>query len=138
MSTSQHDSLTGERTVGAGRTFGAVRGAITVSRDDAAEIVDATSELLDEMLARNELTPADLVSVIFTATEDLTAEFPAAAARRLGISEVPLLCAREIAVAGALPRCVRVLMHVAVPAQRASLEPVYLREAKKLRRDLGE
>jgi chorismate mutase len=138
MSTSQQNRPAGQRTGGAEPAFGAVRGAITVPRDDATAIVDATAELLREMLARNDLSPEDLVSVIFTATEDLKGAFPAAAARRLGSSDVPLLCAREIAVEGALGRCVRVLMHVIVPAGRGRLEPVYLRDAVKLRRDLGE
>ena len=114
----------------------ALRGAITVESDDAAAITEATSELLREMLERNSVTAEDLISVVFTATPDLTAGFPAAAARALGIADVPLLCAAEIAVPGALPRCVRVLMHVHTEAERAALRHVYLRGAEALRTDL--
>lgn len=113
-----------------------LRGAITVEADDAEAISAATAELLREMLERNEVAPEDLISVVFTATPDLTAGFPAAAARSLGISDVPLLCAAEIAVPGALPRCVRVLMHVYTDAERGSLRHVYLRGAEALRTDL--
>lgn len=114
----------------------AVRGAITVAADDRDEIVRATAELLQEVLARNDATPDDVVSVIFTATHDLTAAFPAAAARRLGMQDVPLLCASEIAVEGALPRCVRVMMHLVTGRARGDLEHVYLGDARELRADL--
>ena len=115
----------------------AVRGAISVAADEPAAIVAATSELLGAMLERNEVAPDDVVSIIFTATPDLTSEFPAAAARRLGLSDVPLLCAAEIAVPGALTRCVRILLHVESDKERGDLEHVYLGSAKSLRRDLG-
>ena len=114
----------------------ALRGAITVEGDDASAITAATAELLQEMLARNAVAPDDLISVVFTATPDLTAGFPAAAARSLGISDVPLLCASEIGVPGAMPRCVRVLMHVYTDAARSELRHVYLRDAEALRTDL--
>lgn len=114
----------------------AVRGAITVPADERDEIVRATAELLSEVLARNDATPDDVVSVIFTATPDLTATFPAAAARELGMDDVPLLCASEIAVAGALPRCVRVMMHLTTARSRSELEHVYLGDARALRADL--
>ena len=116
----------------------ALRGAITVARDDPAEIVAATTELLKEMLARNDAAPDDLISVVFTATADLTSEFPAAAARSLGISDVPLLCAQEIPVPGAVPHCIRVLMHLYTERDYASLRHVYLRDARGLRTDLPE
>ena len=116
----------------------ALRGAITVDADDPEAIVEATAELLGEMLARNEASHDDLVSLIFTATPDLTAEFPAAAARRLGISDIPLLCAAEIAVPGAVRRCIRVLMHLYTARDYASLRHVYLGEARQLRTDLPE
>jgi chorismate mutase len=114
----------------------ALRGATVVERNETDAIVDATEELLAEMLERNGVALGDLVSVLFTATPDLTAEFPAAAARRLGISDVPLMCAVEIAVEGAPPRCVRVLMHLYTSRDYASLRHVYLGEARQLRTDL--
>lgn len=116
----------------------ALRGAITVAADEAGAIVGATTELLKEMLDRNDAVPDDLISVVFTATEDLTSEFPAAAARALGISGVPLLCAQEIPVPGAVPRCIRVLMHLYTERDYASLRHVYLRDARGLRTDLPE
>ena len=113
----------------------ALRGAASVERDDAGLILGATEELLHAVLERNALTPDDVVSCIFTCTEDLTAEFPAVAARRIGFSAVPLLCAREIPVPGALPRVIRLLMHFHAPEQHA-VQHVYLGEAAKLRLDL--
>ena len=89
----------------------ALRGAITVEENDADAILDATDELVREVMGRNSLAPEDMVSCIFTLTDDLDAEFPAVAARRLGLSSVPLLCAREIGVEGALPRVIRLLVH---------------------------
>jgi chorismate mutase len=113
----------------------ALRGAITVERNDAGAIVGATEELMREVMDRNDLSAGDLVSCIFTCTNDLDAEFPALAARRLGLDSVPLLCAREIDVPGALPRVIRLLVHCyAEPA--APARHVYLREAVSLRRDL--
>jgi chorismate mutase len=100
-------------------------------------VTEATAELLDQVLARNALEPGDLVSIIFTATEDLKADFPATAAREIGLSAIPLLCAREIAVTGSLPMCIRVLVHCYVPPER-DIRHVYLREARQLRMDLPE
>lgn len=114
----------------------AVRGAIQVERDDRQEVLDATTELLTAVLARNELSPDDLISVVFTATPDLTSEFPAYAARQMGITDVPLLCATEIAVPGSMPRVLRLLAHVETPLARADLRHVYLRGAAALRTDL--
>lgn len=114
----------------------ALRGATTVEADEAEAIVARTTELLQVMLSRNGARPDDLVSVIFTATPDLVAEFPAAAARSLGISDVPLLCATEIAVAGAVPRCLRVLMHLHTARSKAELHHIYLHDASHLREDL--
>jgi chorismate mutase len=116
----------------------ALRGATSVAGDAAAEIEAATAELLREMLARNGVAPSDLVSLIFTATPDLTAAFPAAAARALGLGDIPLLCAQEIPVPGSLPRCVRVLMHLYTERDYASLRHVYLGDARQLRDDLPE
>jgi chorismate mutase len=114
----------------------ALRGATTAPVDEAPAIVEATAALLAEMLERNEVAPTDLVSLIFTTTADLTAEFPAAAARRLGISSIPLLCASEIAVPGSVPRCIRVLMHLYTDKNPDSLRHVYLEGAAHLRGDL--
>ena len=116
----------------------ALRGATTVERDHADAIVAATEELLEAMLERNSVAPEDLISLVFTSTFDLTAEFPAAAARRLGIDHIPLLCAREIEVPGSVPRCIRVLMHLYTERDYGTLRHVYLREARKLRSDLPE
>ncbi|MFN2389699.1 MAG: chorismate mutase [Actinomycetota bacterium] len=116
----------------------AVRGATVVPADDPGAIVAATAELLRAMLARNDLAVDDLVSVIFTSTEDLTAEFPASAARTLGIADIPLLCAREIPVPGALARCVRVLLHCYTAKERGALRHVYVGEAQRLRDDLPQ
>jgi chorismate mutase len=114
----------------------AVRGAISVNRNDAEEILAATTELMRAIIERNTLVPEDVVSCIFTATDDLDAEFPAVAARALGFDRVPLLCAREIAVPRSLPRVIRVLIHYYAEDDH---EPghVYLREASSLRTDLG-
>jgi len=116
----------------------ALRGATTVVGDEAAAIVDATVELLETLFDRNGVRHDDLVSLVFTATPDLSAEFPAAAARKIGISEVPLLCAREIEVPGAVARCIRVLVHLYSDRERAELRHVYLGEARQLRTDLSE
>jgi chorismate mutase len=113
----------------------ALRGAISVDRNDASEIHEATATLMREIMQRNALRPDDVVSCIFTATDDLDAEFPAAAARALGFDGVPLLCAREMAVPDAMPRVIRVLIHYhAEDGHRA--RHVYLREASALRSDL--
>ena len=113
----------------------ALRGAASVERNDAPAILAATSELLRELMGRNALAPADVVSAIFTLTDDLDAEFPAKAARELGFERVPLLCSREIPVPGALPRIIRVLMHVHGPDDHDARH-VYLGAAKGLRADL--
>jgi len=113
----------------------ALRGATGVERNEEAAIIDATRTLLEAIMRANELTPDALVSCIFTATEDLDAEFPAVAARALGFDRVPLLCAREIPVPGSMPRVIRVLIHYHAPEDH---EPshVYLGEARALRADL--
>src|ERR687891_354291 len=111
----------------------ALRGAITVEANEADAILAATEELVREVMERNGLEAEHMVSCIFTCTGDLDAEFPAVAARNLGLSAVPLLCAREIDVPGALPRVIRLMLHCYAdgPAKH-----VYLREAVSLRRDL--
>lgn len=115
----------------------AVRGAIQVDRDDPAEVSAATRELLTEVVRRNELDAADLISIVFTVTRDLTSCFPASAARELGLQDVPLLCATEVDVPGALPRVVRLLAHVQSDRPRSALRHVYLRGAARLRPDLA-
>lgn len=114
----------------------AVRGAITVPADARDEILASTRELLATMLQRNALDPDDIVSAIFTVTADLRSEFPARAARDLGWRDVPLLCTVEIAVPGALPRCIRVLLHAETMRPKAQIRHVYLGGASILRPDL--
>src|SRR4029079_14787261 len=113
----------------------ALRGANTVTENDAAAILDATDELTRALLDRNTLGAEDLVSCIFTLTPDLAAQFPAVAARAMGLSSVPLLCAREIPVPGALPKVIRVLIHAYLPSGSVA-DHVYLGDAGKLRLDL--
>jgi len=113
----------------------ALRGATTTAHNDAAEILEATTELMTALIERNSLAAEQMVSCIFTATNDLDAEFPAVAARRLGLDRVPLLCAREIDVPGSLPRVVRVLLHYYAEPEHVSRH-VYLRDAVTLRADL--
>lgn len=115
----------------------ALRGATTATTNSASAIEDATRELLEQLLERNRLTTERLVSLIFTATPDLDAAFPAAAARGLGLDGVPLLCAQEMGVPDAPSRCIRVLLHVEVEDEYADLRPVYLRGATALRSDLS-
>ena len=114
----------------------AVRGAIQVDEDDRQQVLDATTELLAAVLERNALAHDDLISVVFTATPDLVSEFPAYAARQMGITDVPLLCASEIAVPGALPRVLRLLAHVETDRRLEDVRHVYLRGAAALRTDL--
>jgi chorismate mutase len=116
----------------------AIRGATTAEANDADAIIEATAELLREMIRRNDVGPDAVVSMIFTATPDLDAEFPASAARKIGMSHVPLLCAREIDVPDAVGRCVRVLMHLYTSRDPAALKHVYLADARQLRTDLPE
>jgi chorismate mutase len=113
----------------------ALRGAITVERNDADEILAATRELMTRLMERNELRPEQMVSCIFSATTDLTAQFPAVAARGLGLDRVPLLCTQEIDVPGALARVIRVLIHY-YAGDGHQPQHVYLREARSLRTDL--
>ncbi|KIH97208.1 chorismate mutase [Streptomonospora alba] len=116
----------------------AIRGAVQVDADERDQILEATAELVSEVLRRNEMTPEDVISVLFTSTPDLTAEFPALAARKLGFSDVPLICASEIAVPHALPRVVRLMAHIETEKPRADLQHVYLRGAQALRLDIAQ
>ncbi len=114
-----------------------VRGATTVEADDAALIHAAARELMQEILRRNQIANFDdVISAVFTTTQDLVSAFPAEAARAIGMNQVPLLCATEIPVAGAMPRCIRVLLHINSDRTPKEIEHVYLREAQKLRPDL--
>lgn len=115
-----------------------LRGATTCAVDTPEEITESTQELLLAMLERNDVVHDDVVSVILTTTPDLTSTFPATSARGVGFGDVPLLCASEIDVAGSMPRCVRVLMHVYTSKDRGELRHVYLRGAQVLRDDLPE
>jgi chorismate mutase len=114
----------------------ALRGATTVDDDTAEQVTTRTIELLSRVLEANGATIDDLISVLFTATPDLTAMFPATAARELGFGSVPLLCATEINVVGATPRCIRVLIHLNTEQPRDALHHVYLHGASQLRDDL--
>ena len=115
----------------------AARGAIRVASDDREALLSATERLLSNLLERNAIQTEDLVSILFTVTEDLRAAFPAAAARRMGLGKVPLLCAREIDVPGAMPSVVRVLMHFHSDATLDDVVHVYLDGAESLRDDLA-
>ena len=114
----------------------AVRGATQVEQNTREAILEGTAELIRAVLERNSLAAASLISVVFTATPDLTAEFPAYAARELGFTDVPLLCATEIDVPGAMPRVLRLLAHVDTDRRRDEVHHVYLHGAAALRRDL--
>ena len=116
----------------------AIRGATCLSADNAAEMSEAVLELLQEMFSRNSVDLDELVSILFTATPDLTSAFPAAAARSLNLADVPLICAQEIDVVGAMPRVIRVLVHVDSSLARADIKHVYLRGAEALRQDIAQ
>jgi chorismate mutase len=114
----------------------ALRGATTVDADTPEEIGERTVTLLEAMFDQNDVDHDDLISILFTVTEDLSSTFPATAARTIGLGDVPLLCAREIPVPGSMPRCVRVLAHLTTERSRAELRHVYLEGAVSLRDDL--
>lgn len=116
----------------------AVRGAVHLERDEAGHMDEQVAALLTALLERNGLTADDLISVWFTATPDLRSDFPAAAARRLGITDVPLICAQELDVEGAMPRVVRVLAHIETDQPRSEIAHVYLGAAAALRKDIAQ
>lgn len=116
----------------------ALRGATTVDEDTTAQITERMVALLQEMFERNAIDHEDVISVIFTATDDVHAMFPATAARTFGLGDVPLLCARELDITGGTPRCLRVLLHLSTDRSRAELHHVYLEGARGLRDDLPE
>lgn len=116
----------------------ALRGATTLEQDSAEQVTARVQVLVREMMARNGVDHDDLVSVLFTATEDVVSLFPAAAARGAGLGDVPLICARELSIAGATPLCIRILMHLYTDRPRQELHHVYLEGARSLRDDLPE
>lgn len=116
----------------------ALRGATTIDVDTVEQISERVQALVTQMLDRNGVTHDDLISIVFTATDDIHSIFPATAARGVGLGDVPLLCARELEIEGGTPRCIRVLMHLTTERCRAELHHVYLEGAKGLRDDLPE
>ena len=114
----------------------ALRGATTVDEDSVEQVRERTLALLDALFKANDLRHDDLISVILTATDDIHSMFPATAAREYGLGDVPLLCARELDIDGATPRCIRILMHMTSEQSREALHHVYLEGAADLRDDL--
>jgi chorismate mutase len=116
----------------------ALRGAVQLTADDRQEMLEAVKDLLEQMMQKNGLAVSDLISVFFTSTPDLVSEFPAVAARELGMGEIPLMCSVEINVPGALPRVVRVMMHANSALTTSEIKHIYIRGAEVLRRDLAQ
>lgn len=116
----------------------ALRGATTLDADTAEQVTTRVQALVGALLERNRLAHEDLISLLFTATDDVISMFPATAARDMGLGDVPLLCARELAVVGSAPRCIRLLMHVETNRPRSELHHVYQEGARSLRDDLPE
>ena len=117
-------------------TVRGLRGATTVDEDTVAQVTERSQELMRELMTRNDLAEDDIISVLFTATADVTSTLPATAIRAIGFGAVPLLCAAEIAVPGAMPLCIRVLLHVHTARSRDEIRHVYLHGAQGLRDDL--
>jgi chorismate mutase len=120
------------------QTIRALRGATTLEVDDEPHMVERVTELLSEMLERNAVAHEDLISILFSATPDLHSAFPALAARRMGLGDVPLMCAQELDIDGATPRCIRVMVHLNSTRPRDEMRHVYLEGARGLRDDLPE
>ena len=118
----------------------ALRGATTLDADTREQVLERTAEMLSVLMERNGLVPDDMISLVLTATDDIRSEFPAAAVRAAGISDVPMLCARELDIAGGsgVPLCIRLMAHVYTERPRAELRHVYLHGARQLRSDLPE
>ena len=116
----------------------ALRGATTIDVDNSEQIHERVKALLAELFERNDVDKDDLISLLFTATEDITSMFPATAARAFGLGDVPLLCARELSVEGGTPLCIRVLVHLTTERSRQELHHVYLEGARGLRDDLPD
>lgn len=113
-----------------------IRGATTVEEDQAEQILSATSELLQMIKEENGIDIEDIASILFTTTSDIRSGFPALAARNMGWGQVPLMCFQEIEVFGALPRCIRVLMHINTDKRQDQISHIYLKEARQLRKDI--
>jgi len=116
----------------------ALRGATTLDVDEAAHLTERVQTLVNQMLDRNEVAKDDLISIVFTATEDIHSMFPATAARAAGLGDVPLICALELHVVGGTQLCIRVLMHLVTDRSRTELHHVYLEGARNLRDDLPD
>ena len=116
----------------------AIRGAIQLDVDEREHVLSATRELVVAVLEANALTKVDVISIMFTATHDVRSEFPAVAARELGLGDVPLMCAQELDIIGAMPRVIRLMVHVSTTLPRDQITHVYLRGATALRRDLAQ
>ena len=116
----------------------AIRGAIQLEQDERSHLLKSTAELVTKVLHENKLDIADLISIWFTATPDLVSEFPALAARELGLGDVPLMCSVEMAVSGSMPKVIRLMMHVNTNLSRSEIKHVYLRGAAALRSDLAQ
>ena len=119
-------------------TVRAVRGATTVDRDTPEAITERVVALLEQILERNGLVEDDIISILFTATEDIVSTFPATAARSMGLGAVPLICARELAITGSVAHCIRVMLHVTTEHSRDEIHHVYLEGAQGLRDDLPD
>ncbi len=126
------------KTVSTDQAVRAIRGAIQLDRDERSHLLASTRELVEAVFAANDLSTEDVISVIFTATPDVHSEFPAVAARELGLGDVPLICTQELDIHGAMPLVIRVLAHVNTALARADVKHVYLRGAVALRRDLAQ
>jgi chorismate mutase len=116
----------------------AIRGAIQLDVDEREHVLSATRELVVAVLEANALTQADVISIMFTATHDVRSEFPAVAARELGLGDVPLMCAQELDIIGAMPLVIRLMVHVSTTLPREQITHVFLRGAAALRRDLAQ
>jgi chorismate mutase len=116
----------------------ALRGATTLDEDERGHLIERTQELIAAVFDRNRLTEDDLISIVFTATDDVHSAYPAEAAREAGITHVPLLCARELEIDGGISRCIRILVHAYTDRSATELRHVYLHEARQLRTDLPE
>lgn len=116
----------------------AFRGAIQLDTDERSHLLQSTAELVTKVMHANNLDSADLISIWFSATPDITSEFPALAARELGLGDVPLMCAVEMDVKGAMPRVIRLMMHANTNLSRGEIQHIYLRGAVNLRRDLAQ
>jgi len=117
-------------------TSRALRGAITVEENTREDILKGTALLLNEIINKNSIVQEDMISIIFTLTQDLNATFPAVAAREAGLTEVPLMCMQEIPVAGSLPKCIRILLHYNTDKKNSELKHIYLKGATVLRPDI--